>query len=125
MIIPPRLPAAIGIETGAGNFFELFSRALGPSRVAYLSLMAPENGEIELRLRAEFATPETAQEHKGLLEGLSAFGAAMIGSGGNSSNPWSRVLRSGRFRHEAHEVHAVWSLEPLFEGQPGPAGPSE
>ena len=119
-IIPRRLPQAAGIEAGTGNSLELFTRALGPARVAYLSLTAPapthaDIGKIELHLRAEFATPEAAREQTGVLKGLSAFAAAMIGSGGNASNPWSRVLRSGRFQHEAGEAHAVWSLEALFE----------
>ena len=119
-IIPRRLPQAAGIEAGTGNSLELFTRALGPARVAYLSLTAPapthpEARKIELHLRAEFRTPEAAREQTGVLKGLSAFAAAMIGSGGNASNPWSRVLRSGRFQHEAGEAHAVWSLEALFE----------
>ena len=119
-IIPRRLPQAAGIEAGTGNSFELFTRALGPARVAYFSLTAPapthpDVGKIELHLRAEFATAEAAREQTGVLKGLSAFGAAMIGSGGNASNPWSRVLRSGRFRHEDREAHAVWSLEALLE----------
>ena len=119
-IIPRRLPQAAGIEAGTGNSLELFTRALGPARVAYLSLTAPapthaDIGKIELHLRAEFATPEAAREQTGVLKGLSAFAAAMIGSGGNASNPWSRVLRSGRFRHEDREAHAAWSLEALLE----------
>ena len=119
-IIPRRLPQAAGVEAGTGNALELFTRALGPARVAYLSLAAPapthpDARKIELRLRAEFRTPEAAREQTGVLKGLSAFAAAMIDSGGNSSNPWSRVLRSGRFRHEDRETHAIWSLEALFE----------
>ena len=116
-IIPQQLPAAMGIEIGVGSPVELLTRALGPAQVAYFSLMAPEGGVIELHLRAEFATPEAAREQAGVLKGLSAFSAAMIGSGGKSSQPWSRVLRSGRFRHEAEEAHAVWSLEALFESR--------
>ena len=119
-IIPRRLPLAAGLEAESGNSLELFARALGPARVAYLSLTAPapthpEARKVKLHLRADFATAEVAREQTGILKGLSAFGAAMIGSGGNSSNPWSRVLRSGRFRHEGNEAHSVWSLAALLE----------
>ena len=119
-INPRRLLRAAGLEAGTGNSIELFTRALGPARVAYFSLTAPaptrpDAGKVELHLRAEFATPEAAREQTGVLKGLSAFAAAMIGSGGNASNPWSRVLRSGRFRHEDREAHAAWSLEALLE----------
>ena len=121
-IIPSRLPQAAGVEAGTGNSLDLITRALAPARVAYLSLTATartatETGKIQLHLGAEFATPAAAREQNGILKGLSSFGAAMIGSGGKSAQPWSRVLRGGRLRSEGAEVRGVWPLGALFESR--------
>ena len=113
-LVPARLTRTLGVEAVSGRFLELFTRALGPARVAHLSLQASESSGVELHLRARFETPEDARRQVGLVEGLSAFGAAMIGPRGGSSNPWNLVLRGGRFRREAREAYAVWPLEALF-----------
>ena len=121
-IDPRRLPRAAGFEAARGSAVGLFSKALGPAAVAYATLHGPPPddlaaGKIKLRLRADFETPEIAREQTGVLKGLSAFAGAMLGSGGNSSEPWSRVFHSGRFRHEGREAHAMWSLNAIFEGR--------
>lgn len=116
-IIPARLPQTLGIETG--NFLGLLNRSLESSRIAYFRLTMPRsvnrNSALALTLIAEFATSEAAQQHKGLIEGLLALGTSVIGARGNTNSPWSRILRSGQFRHEAHRVHAKWTLDPLLE----------
>lgn len=118
-IIPSRLNQILGESTDSS--LRLLLRSLKPSKVTYLVLstskLASEFVFAELVLSAaiEYETAEIAQDQKGILEGLSVLGASVINLQKGSSDPWSRILRSGEFQHEGHKVYAEWTLSPIFE----------
>jgi len=118
-IIPARLTQML--ERSTGSSLELLLRSLGPSKVAYLVLTTPklpdEHALAELVISAavEYETTEIAQKQKSILEGLSVLGASVIRLQSGSSDPWGRILRSGKFQHKGRKVYTEWILDPILE----------
>lgn len=118
-IIPSRLNQILGESTNSS--LKLLLRSLKPSKVTYLVLTTPKLinelvfSELVLSAAIEYGTAEMAQNQKGILEGLSVLGASVINLQRGSSDPWNRILRSGKFQHEGLKVYAEWTLGPIFE----------